>query len=142
MNATPRRPRSTDESVPQNPQTSPNLGPFPSSGMDGFIWQQINDLNRATGEIKSTQTHILEKLDAIDVANKEKLRSIEGDLSDVKKTFHAAKWVGYFVGGVVSLAFAFVVFLAKEAWDLAKPSLVQKISAPVAGDQKSPSSPK
>lgn len=136
MTPAPRRTRGTDESVPQNPQTAPNLPHAQGSEMSGFIWAQLGDLQRAVGDIQGTQKHILSKLDDLQTANNERLKAIEADVGDVKKAFHAAKWVGYVVGLIVSVAFGFVVFLANEAWQLAKPSLIEKITTSPVSEAK------
>lgn len=117
------------ESEPVAPQTSPPA-PYGHGGADlnGFIWQQLSDMQRTLGAIQEAQRLLVTTQERSDTKTSSKLAAIEADLAEIKQIKHTAKWlliVCTAVGGVVITVMGFI---AKEVWDIGKPLVLEKLS--------------
>jgi hypothetical protein len=126
------KPRSTDAVPAVAPQTTPTGGYGGGAGSDfnGFIWQQLSEIQRTLGAVQESQRMQAEAHAKADEKASGKLGSLEKDLAEIKQIKHTAKWLLAVCSVVGAVVLAVVGFIAKEAWDLSKPALLEKLSPP------------
>lgn len=132
MNAT-RAKVKADDSTPQPPQSSPSVASsYGGAGSDfnGFIWQQLNDIQKCLGSIQESQRNLSGVQERTDEKASGKLKKIDEDLAEIKQIRHTAKWlliIGATVGGLLLTGLGLIF---KEVWSVAKPAVMQKLIPP------------
>lgn len=120
-----------EDGAPDLPATSPGPTVY-GNGMDmnGFIWQQLNDIQRTLGAIQESQKQLTTAQEKSDSKTSAKLATIETELTSIRQIKHTATWIfsiALIVGGI---AMSGVVFVAKEIWSISKPVVMEKLAAP------------
>jgi hypothetical protein len=131
MNATRSRSKAED-TAPQPPQTSPTITPLAGghSDFNGFIWQQLNDIQKCLGTIQESQRNLSAAQEKLDDKVSGKLKKIDDDLAEIKQIRHTAKWLLIVAGTVGGLLLTGVGLVFKEVWSVAKPVVLEKIQSP------------
>lgn len=106
--------------------TTPAAG-FGGSGMDGFIWQQLSDIQKSLGAIQEAQKNLALAHEKADDKVSGKLKKIEEELAEIKQIRHTAKWLLVIAGTVGGLLITGVGLVFKEVWSVAKPSVFEKL---------------
>ena len=113
--------KSTQPSQSTAAQPPPGTAVAPTNVGSGdytaYIWQQINDMRGALGEVKNAidhQTAAIERLDNKADETKDKIHAI-----NLKLGIAAA---------VAAVVIAIVGFVLKEVWDVVKPAIVQRLT--------------
>lgn len=129
--ATPRKQASANTQPPQLPQASPSQL-FGAAPLDAsFVWQQLAEIQKGLGGVQAALDTQLARLDKLE--------------ADAEKTYDKINAINYkliaasAVGAVVVLVGGWVF---KEVWDVAKPALVQKLTAaPAVAAPANPATP-
>lgn len=90
-----------------------------------FIWQQLSEIQRSVASLGESSKQLntsMEKLDA-------RLDKLEEKLSGVTHKLYAA-------GVVLTLTITFGAWVFSEVWSIAKPILIEKVSASLEAPQK------
>ena len=100
------------------------------SDFNGFIWQQLGEMQRTLGAIQEAQKQLAHAQDKGDARTSSDLSAIKADLTEIKQIKHTAKWlliIGTAIGGVLITV---VGYIGKEVWDISKPLVIEKIAQP------------
>lgn len=133
--ATPRQ-RAADIE-PSTPQTAPAAPVMATADYNGFIWQQLSEIQRGLGSIQESQKNLAASLEKLDTKCGSKFSTIEGELGEIKQIRHTAKVVAWIVGIAFAGIFALVSFIANTMWDALKPMTAQFIERTATKPQQS-----
>ena len=109
--------------------------------MNGFIWQQLSELQRSMGAMLEAQKTLASAHDKAETKISGKLSKIEDELAEFKQIWHTAKALFYVGLFVASLVLGAVGFMVKEIWDISKPAIKERMSAPIVQVQQAPPPP-
>ena len=113
-----RAPADSQDTTPQIPQSTPNQTSAHGGDYAAFVWQQLNDIQGRLGKLDQaaqTQAAAADKIDQRLTDLHNKIHSINIKLAAAAAIFAVAVTAGG--------------WLFKEAWDVVKPIVVQKLTA-------------
>ena len=82
------------------------------------------------GRIEESQKNLLSAVDKMEDKLGTKIAKIDTEVVTMARVHHATKWVLIILLSLGGFFLAAVGYVAKEVWDLSKPLLMQKLTAP------------
>ena len=113
----PARREQADVPAPDSPSPSPS----PSVGSGeymAFVWQQLNDMQSRLGKIQGSIEHQTAAIVAL-----------EQKADATKEKIHSINIIIAVAAALVAVAATVTGFVMKEVWDIAKPLVIQRLTA-------------
>lgn len=129
------------ETEPSTPLTAPSVPAFAAADYNGFIWQQLSEIQRNLGSIQESQKNLAISLEKLDTKSSSKFSTIEGELTEIKQIRHTAKVVAWIAGVGFTAIFGVASLIANTMWEALKPMTTQFMQQAAAKSAQLPAPP-